>query len=94
MGTSSCISYNRFTEIWCFYEGYVKNNTVLNLSPKLKRAQNYLLWNGLEIWDVAVSMEYFWTLVTAHQLPPIHAHCTPVLIRIILLRVPSILSMF
>lgn len=55
---------------------------------------NDLLWNGLEIWDVTISMEHFWTLVTAHQLSPIHAHCTPVLIGIILLCLPSILSMF
>lgn len=55
---------------------------------------NNLLWDGLEIWDVAVRMEHFWTLVTTHQLSTIHTHCTPVLIGIIFLCLPSTLSMF
>lgn len=55
---------------------------------------NNLLWDGLEIWDVAVCMEHFWTLVTTHQLSTIHTHCTPVLIGIIFLCLPSSLSMF
>lgn len=55
---------------------------------------NNLLWDGLEIWDMAVRMEHFWTLVTTHQLSTIHTHCTPVLIGIIFLCLPATLSMF
>jgi hypothetical protein len=55
---------------------------------------NNLLWDGLEIWDVAVCVENFWTLVTTHQLSAIHTHCTPVFIGIIFLCLPSTLSMF
>jgi hypothetical protein len=89
------LSYDTITEIWCFCVCYLTDSKTTYLSSWLETVQtNDLLWNGLKVWYVAVCVKHFRTLVTAHQLPTIHADCTPVLIGIILLRLSSMLSMF